>query len=50
MKKVYVEIPDGKSAKWINGVLTLTDDEVVSRILNELQLWINISMKLISNE
>ena len=27
MKKVYVEIPDGKSAKWINGVLTLTDDE-----------------------
>jgi hypothetical protein len=27
MKKVYVEIPDGKSAKWINGVLTFTDDE-----------------------
>lgn len=26
MKKVEVEIPDGKCAKWVNGVLTLVDD------------------------
>ena len=26
MKKVEIEIPDGKCAKWVNGVLTLVDD------------------------
>lgn len=26
MKKVEVEIPDGKCAKWVNNVLTLVDD------------------------
>lgn len=26
MKKVEIEIPDGKRAEWINGVLTLVDD------------------------
>ena len=26
MKKIEIEIPDGKCAEWINGVLTLVDD------------------------
>lgn len=26
MKKVEIEIPDGKKAEWVNGVLTLVDD------------------------
>lgn len=26
MKKVEIEIPEGKKAEWINGVLTLVDD------------------------
>lgn len=31
-KKIEVEIPDGKCAKWVNGVLTLVDDDVKVRI------------------
>lgn len=27
MKKIEIEIPDGKVAKWIDGVLTLVDDK-----------------------
>lgn len=26
MKKIEIEIPEGKCAKWVNGVLTLVDD------------------------
>lgn len=29
MKKIEIEIPDGKRAKWVNGVLTLVDDTPV---------------------
>lgn len=35
MKKIEIEIPDGKCAEWINGVLTLVDDtpkDVTERI------------------
>lgn len=32
MKKIEIEIPDGKCAKWIKGVLTLVDDDVRVRI------------------
>lgn len=31
-KKIEVEIPDGKCAKWVNSVLTLVDDDVKARI------------------
>ena len=31
-KKIDIEIPDGKCAKWVNGVLTLVDDDVTKRI------------------
>lgn len=31
-KKIEVEIPDGKCAKWVNGVLTLVDEDVTERI------------------
>lgn len=31
-KKIEVEIPDGKCAKWVNSVLTLVDDDVTKRI------------------
>lgn len=27
MKKIEIEIPEGKCAKWINGVLTLVDEK-----------------------
>ena len=32
MKKIEIEIPDGKWAEWVNGVLTLVDDDVRVRI------------------
>ena len=32
MKKIEIEIPDGKRAEWVNGVLTLVDDDVRVRI------------------
>lgn len=32
MKKCEIEIPDGKCAKWVKGVLTLVDDDVRVRI------------------
>ena len=32
MKKIEIEIPDGKVAKWVNSVLTLVDDDVKVRI------------------
>lgn len=31
-KKIKVEIPDGKCVKWVNGVLTLVDEDVTERI------------------
>lgn len=31
-KKIEVEIPDGKRAEWVKGVLTLVDDDVRVRI------------------
>lgn len=27
MKKIEIEVPDGKVAKWVNGVLTLVDEK-----------------------
>lgn len=32
MKKIEIEIPDGKRAEWVNGVLTLVDEDVTKRI------------------
>ena len=32
MKKIEIEIPDGKRAEWVNGVLTLVDDDITKRI------------------
>ena len=34
MKKIEIEIPDGKKAEWVNGVLTLVDEpkDVTERI------------------
>lgn len=31
-KKIEIEIPDGKQAKWVNNVLTLVDEDVTERI------------------
>ena len=33
MKKIEIEIPDGKCAEWINGVLTLVDESKVDNRL-----------------
>lgn len=27
MKKIEIEIPDGQRAEWVNGVLTLVEDD-----------------------
>lgn len=27
MKKIEIEIPNGKRAEWVNGVLTLVEDD-----------------------
>lgn len=35
MKKVEIEIPEGKKAEWVNGVLTLVDD--TPKDINELK-------------
>ena len=36
MKKIEIEIPEGKRAEWINGVLTLVDEpEVDNRPVTE---------------
>lgn len=32
MKKIEIEIPDGKCAKWVKGVLTLVDEDIRVRI------------------
>lgn len=35
MKKIEIEIPDGKVAKWVSGVLTLVDEkpqDIIERI------------------
>lgn len=32
MKKIKIEVPDGKHAKWVNNVLTLVDGDVTGRI------------------
>ena len=32
MKKIEVEIPEGKRAKWVNNVLTLVDEQPKSII------------------
>ena len=32
MKELKIEIPDGKCAKWVKGVLTLVDEDVTERI------------------
>ena len=29
MKKIEVEIPEGKRAEWVNNILTLVDDKPV---------------------
>lgn len=35
MKKIEIEIPDGKEAKWVNGVLTLVDVVEETRPITE---------------
>ena len=32
MKKIEIEIPEGKVAKWVNGILTLVDDENIVKL------------------
>ena len=32
MKKIEIEIPDGKCAKWVNSVLTLVNEDITERI------------------
>lgn len=32
MKKIEIEIPDGKRAEWKDGVLTLIDDNIMERV------------------
>lgn len=39
MRKVEIEIPDGKMAKWVNGVLTLVDDEKPQNVMERIKTF-----------
>ena len=39
MRKVEIEIPDGKIAKWVNGVLTLVDDEKPQNVMERIKTF-----------
>ena len=39
MRKVEIEIPDGKMAKWVNGVLTLVDDKKPQNIMERIKTF-----------
>lgn len=38
MKKIELEIPEGKDVKWINNVLTLVDEQPKS-IMDGKEIW-----------
>lgn len=39
MRKVEIEIPDGKIAKWVNGVLTLVDDKKPQNVMERIKTF-----------
>lgn len=39
MRKVEIEIPDGKVAKWVNGVLTLVDDKKLQDVMGRIKTF-----------
>ena len=39
MRKVEIEIPDGKMAQWVNGVLTLVDDEKPQNVMERIKTF-----------
>ena len=39
MRKLEIEIPDGKMAKWVNGVLTLVDDEKPQNVMERIKTF-----------
>lgn len=41
MRKVEIEIPDGKMAKWVNGVLTLVDDKKPQNVMERIKTFAN---------
>ena len=39
MRKVEIEIPDGKMAKWVNDVLTLVDDKKPQDLMGRIKTF-----------
>ena len=39
MRKVEIEIPNGKMAKWVNGVLTLVDDKKPQNVMERIKTF-----------
>ena len=39
MRKLEIEIPDGKMAKWVNGVLTLVDDKKPQNVMERIKTF-----------
>ena len=39
MRKVEIEIPDGKMAQWVNGVLTLVDDKKPQNVMERIKTF-----------
>lgn len=39
MRKVEIEIPDGKIAKWVNDVLTLVDDKKPQNVMERIKTF-----------
>ena len=46
MKKITLEIPDGKKAEWINGVLTLIDEKDNRPITERVKNWDDVVREL----
>ena len=39
MRRLEIEIPDGKMAQWVNGVLTLVDDKKQQNVMERLKTF-----------
>ena len=39
MRKVEIEIPEGKMAQWVNGVLTLVDDKKPQNVMERIKTF-----------
>lgn len=46
MKQITIEIPDGKKAEWVNGILTLVDEKDNRPITERVKNWDDVVREL----